>query len=227
MSQNPPEDIPGSAGGAPGGPAYGGQPWPQAQPYGQPGQPGQPGQQYPPPGQGYQPPPGQGYQPPPGQGYQPPPGQGYQPPGAGYQQPGFPGYQGQVQGAPVAGYGPGGPMQQDDKAWAMIAYLGTIVVSFLAPLIAYFAKKDQSPFVRYHAAQSLNLMITSTIYGIGLFVVAIVLGAVTHGLGFLLFFLLWLALGIVVLVYLFIAAIAANRGELYKLPPWLALHIVH
>ena len=108
----------------------------------------------------------------------------------------------------------------------MLAYLLSFVGGVIAPLIVYFVKKDQSPFVRHHAAQSLNLQLTSIIYGIGLLILALVAGAVSHGLGLLLFFL-YFPLGIVFLVYLIIAAVAANRGELYQMPGWVALRLVH
>jgi uncharacterized protein len=194
--------------------------------YGQPGYAPPPGQAYQQPGQpGY----GQG-QPGYGQGqpgYAPPPGQAYQQPGQPYgQQPGYPGYQAPMQGLAVQpGYGP--PQQSDDRTWAMAAYLSPIVVHFIGPLIIFFVKKDESPFVRHHAAQSLNMIITSTIYGIGLIIAGAVAGAVTHGVGFLLFLLVWLAFSVTMLVYLIIATVAANRGELYQVPPWLCLRLVH
>jgi uncharacterized protein len=204
MSQYSPEEPPGSAGGPPPGPGYGGQPWP----YGQPGQSS--GQQYPPPGQ--QPPPyqQQPYQQPYPQ--QPPYQQGYQQPG----------YQAPLQGVPVPGQ-----LRSDDTMWAMLAYLSTLLLSFVGPLIIYFTKRDESPFVRHHGAQALNMMITGAIYGIGLLVLAIVAGAVTHGFGFFLFFVVWFVFGVVELVYVIIAAIAANRGELYQTPGWLCLRLVH
>ncbi|HEY1621379.1 MAG TPA: DUF4870 domain-containing protein [Streptosporangiaceae bacterium] len=134
------------------------------------------------------------------------------------------GYSGPLQGTPVAGYGP--QSASDEKTWAMLAYLSTIVVSFLGPLIIYFVKKDESPFVRHHAAQSLNMMITSVISSVVLFILAIVTGAFTHGIGFGLFLLVWFVYGIALLVFLIIATIAANRGEMYRVPGWLCLRMV-
>jgi uncharacterized protein len=153
------------------------------------------------------------------QQYAPPPGQGY----PGYQQPGYQGGQGV---APAAGYYGQPAAQSDDRTWAMLAYLLTFVGGIIAPLIVYFVKKDQSPFVRHHAAQSLNLSITSAIYSIGLLILALVAAAVSHGFGILLF-LLYFPLGITFLVYLIIAAVAANRGEMYQAPNWVVLQLVH
>ena len=110
------------------------------------------------------------------------------PPGPAYQQPGYPGLQGVAPAA--AGYYGQPPSPSDDRTWAMLAYLLSFVGGVIAPLIVYFVKKDQSPFVRHHAAQSLNLQLTSIIYGMGLLILALVAGAVSHGLGLLLFFVL-------------------------------------
>jgi uncharacterized Tic20 family protein len=219
MSQDSPEDTPGWTGGAPDrGPRR--PAWPQADPHGGPSQPGtpQPGQpprpQYGPPQYGqpqYGPPPQYGSQ------YAPPPGPAYPPPG--YQ--GVPGVPGP---GPAGYYGP--PSPSDDRTWAMLGYLLTFVGGFIAPLIVYLVKKDQSPFVRHHAAQALNLAITSALYSIGLFVLAVIAGSVSHGLGFLLV-LLYFPLGIAYVVYLIMAAVAANRFEMYRMPSWACLPLVH
>jgi uncharacterized Tic20 family protein len=205
MSQDAPEDTPGWTGGARGGaPRQPG--WPQADPHGRP----QYGQQY-----------GQRPQ------YCPPPQYGNQygpPPGPAYPQPGYQAAPGVPRPGPAGYYGP--PSQSDDRTWAMLAYLLTFVGGFIAPLIVYLVKKDQSPFVRHHAAQALNLSITSAIYSIGVFVLAIIAAAVSHGLGLLLV-LLYFPLGIVFVVYLIMAAVAANRFELYQVPSWACLQLVH
>jgi uncharacterized protein len=100
------------------------------------------------------------------------------------------------------------------------------VGGFVAPLIVYLVKKDQSPFVRHHAAQGLNLALTSWFYSFGLLVLAVAAGSVSHGLGFLLV-LLYVPLGIAFIVYLIMAAVAANRFELYQVPRWACLPLVH
>jgi uncharacterized Tic20 family protein len=163
----------------------------------------------------------------PGQPYGQPPGQSYgQPPGPAGQG-GFPGYSAPMQGVPgggAPGYGPRGP--SDDHMWALFAYLSPIILSFIGPLVIYLIKMNESRFVRYHAAQALNLLITATIYGFGILIVSFILAAITHGLG-ILFVLLYFVLWVVTLVYLIMACIGANRGELYRIPSWLCFNIVH
>ncbi len=233
MSEEFPNVTPAEPEG-PGSHASGQQPGPQpgGQSFGQ--QPGgqsfgqQPGgsQQGPQPGQQFGQQPGQQYY---GQQVPQPagprPGQQYGQPG---QAGGFPGYSPPVQSVPAGGgpqgYGPRGP--SDDHMWALFAYLSPIIVSFLGPLIIYLVKMNESRFVRYHAAQSLNLLITATIYGIGILVFSFILAAVTHGVGAV-FLVLYFVLWIVTLVYLILACIGANRGELYQIPGWLCLKIVH
>jgi uncharacterized protein len=190
-----------------GQPQYGAQPqYGQGQPqYGQP-QYGQP--QYGQPQYGAQPQYGQQYAP---------------PPGPGYPQPGYPAIPGAPGPRAPGYYGPQPP--SDDRTWAMLGYLLTFVGGFIAPLIVYLVKKDQSPFVRYHATQALNLALTSAIYGIGLFVLAVIAAAASHGLSLLLA-LLYFPLGITFSVFLILAAVAANRFELYRVPRWACLPLV-
>lgn len=145
----------------------------------------------------------------------------------GFPQPSMPGFvpgpQGYGQSTQV-GYGPRGPA--DDQLWSLLAYLLGFVASILAPLIIYLVKMNESRYVRYHAAQALNMGITMVIYAFGAFFVALAVALVTHGFGFLILIPVYLALGIAHLVYLILAAIGAHRGELYRVPTFLALPMV-
>jgi uncharacterized protein len=123
------------------------------------------------------------------------------------------------------GYGPRGP--SDDHLWSLLAYLLTFVASILAPLIIYLVKINESPYVRYHAAQSLNMSITAVIYSFGGLLVGLPLAIVTHGFGLLLIVLFLIGFGIAHLVFLILAAIAANRGELYRVPAAICFPLVH
>jgi len=180
----------------------------------------------PPPGQpGYAPPPSQpGYAPPPSQpGYGPPPSQpGYGPP------PSQPGY-GPPAGPP--GYGqqddPQGPRgASDDQTWAMLSYILALFASIIAPLVIYLVKMNQSRYVRFHAAQALNLGITAFIESIAILIAGILLAVATHGLGILLMVLAFLALGIAHLVYLILGAVRANQGQLFRIPTIICFRMV-
>ncbi len=93
----------------------------------------------------------------------------------------------------------------DEKNLGMLAHIITIISSFIAPLIIYLIKKDESEFVAYHAKESLNFQITVVIVSILLFISVI---------GIL---LLWVV-GILTLVLVIVAGIRASEGKLYRYP---------
>lgn len=195
-SEQPAEGAPdggqhGGSGGSGGyGGGYGSQPGPAQQPGGQqPGGQGYGGQQF-----GGQPAGGQGYG---GQQYG---GQQYGGPGSGEQS--FGG--GQREMSPA-----------DQRMWAVLTHLSPLAASLvgvpvLGPLVAYVIFKDRGPFIRSQTVEALNFQIFSLIVA----VVAGVLGVLTLGVGLLVFALLipaWL-------VFMILAAVAANRGEDYRYP---------
>jgi len=97
------------------------------------------------------------------------------------------------------------PPSNDEKTMATLSHVLTIVVGFLAPLIIYLIKKDESDFVRHHAKESLNFQIAVFIIIIALFITII---------GIL---VAWIV-GIVAVVFVIIATIKASEGKLYKYP---------
>ncbi|SER02873.1 DUF4870 domain-containing protein [Microlunatus flavus] len=224
----PPTGAPGFGApeqGQPGGDqsAYGGQ-----QPYGQPqgygdqqtyGQPQGYGQQQP-----YGQPQGFGQPQPYGQ----PPAYG-QPQGYGQQQPWsghpYPGQQGQAQQGyqqphpgqppyPPQAYGPGGqaaPMSDSDqRLWATLTHISTVVVTFVGPVIAWAVLKDRSQFLKDSTTEALNF---SILFSIAL-VVSSVLAGVTFGALSILPFAVW----VVGVVFCILAAVASNKGQVYRYP---------
>lgn len=105
---------------------------------------------------------------------------------------------------------------QEEKQWAMLSHLIPAVLfvlsagtlGFLASLGIYLAYKDKGPFVRAHAANSLNLQIMA---GIGLLVSAllmlVLIGFVTYPL-----VCIW------ALVLHVIGATRANNGQWWDPP---------
>ena len=57
-------------------------------------------------------------------------------------------------------YLPETPPTQDEKNLAMVTHLLTFFSSFIAPLIIYVIKKNESHFVAEHARQALNFHIS-------------------------------------------------------------------
>jgi uncharacterized Tic20 family protein len=146
-------------------------------------------------------------------GYAPPPAAGPQygtPPPAGYGQPpgGYP-------GAPGPGVAPPGYASNEDKTWALVAHFGGALgmlisggwLGFVAPLVAYMARGQQSPTVRAHAVAALNFQILWSIIGFVLLFVS-----------WCLLFVPTLAVMAIGIIFGIIGGIRANEGQLYRYP---------
>ncbi|PKK13007.1 MAG: DUF4870 domain-containing protein [Thermomonospora sp. CIF 1] len=148
--------------------------------------------------------PGQGRQ---GPWQQQPPGRYLPPPPA--PPPGQYGLPAPAYGGPAPVMGPASP--QEEK-WALMAYLGQLQVSAIAPLAALISKGG-SPFVRRHAAQALNM-------GLGMIVVWVVGLLLAQFMDALALFPL--AYSALFFYFLLRAAIAVNRGEFLQVPSFIA-----
>ena len=96
----------------------------------------------------------------------------------------------------------------DEKTLAILAHILTIISSFIAPLIIYLIKKDDSLFVAEHAKESLNFQITMFI----LYIISVVLMLLLIG-----FLLIWL-LSIANIILVIIATIKASENKMYRYP---------
>ena len=105
-------------------------------------------------------------------------------------------------------YLPETPPTQDEKTLAMVTHLLTLFSFFIAPLVIYIIKKNESHFVAEHARQALNFSISYTI----IIFVSILLIIVLVGI------LMLIVFGIMGTVWIIIAAIRASEGRLYKFP---------
>lgn len=128
---------------------------------------------------------------------------------------------GEAAADPGIRYGPAG--SDDDQLWAMMAYLGVIFFAFVPPLAVYLAKRRESGYVRYHAAQALNLWITAFLYSVSFLIIGGVLALDTVATALAVCLPLIAAAGIVMLAYAVRAAIAANGGSLYRIPSWICV----
>lgn len=107
----------------------------------------------------------------------------------------------------------------DEKLWSTLTHLSGILLGgsgfgFAGPLIAYLVLKDRGPFVRAHTAAALNYQISFVIYAIGLFVVLSIGAILTLGLSYF----LYIPFAAIYVIFMIVAAVAANRGEYYKYP---------
>jgi uncharacterized protein len=105
------------------------------------------------------------------------------------------------------------------RMWALAAHLSALVslavgLPFVGPLIVYLVKRDD-PFVRRHAAESLNFNLSVLIYAFVLGVVTVILMFVLVGFLLIPLFAV-LAIGWLVLVIM--ASVRASAGEEYRYP---------
>jgi len=115
-------------------------------------------------------------------------------------------------------------VSSDERTYAtllhltLLGYLVAPFVMFIAPLIMWLIKKEESRFIDDHGRETLNFHITLMIYSIVLPVIAGILTAVTCGVAFPLVIIsvfLPFVLGIVGMIA---ASRSANRGEYYRYP---------
>lgn len=102
-----------------------------------------------------------------------------------------------------------GETTSDERTMAMLAHIGGILFGWLAPLIIWLIKKDQSAFVADQAKEALNFQIT------------IFIAAMVSGLLVLAFFIGCFLLPVVLIggiVFSIMAGIAANKGQAYRYP---------
>jgi uncharacterized Tic20 family protein len=113
-------------------------------------------------------------------------------------------------------------LETDARMWAMLINLAAVIgivlsggtLSLVAVLVIWLIYRERSALIDFHGKQQLNAMITTVVAG-----VAAVIGTiVTLGIGAFVLFPALIAYGIYLLVISIIAAVAANRGEYYRIP---------
>ena len=96
----------------------------------------------------------------------------------------------------------------DERLWATLIHVGGIFFGFIPALVGYLVLKDRGAFIRAHTQTALNFQLTMLIgYIVGYILTLVFIG-----------FIVLAAVGIVILIFSIIAAIAANKGEQYSYP---------
>ncbi|UFS60749.1 DUF4870 domain-containing protein [Subtercola endophyticus] len=118
---------------------------------------------------------------------------------------------------PPGGYAPQAPLSpSDQRLWATLIHIGGIIFGFLPPLIGYLVLKDRGEFIQEHTKTALNFQLTILIA----YIVGSILSIVLIGVFIL------IAAWIIDIIFSIIAALAANKGELYTYPKWCAIQFV-
>jgi uncharacterized Tic20 family protein len=114
-----------------------------------------------------------------------------------------------------------------EEVYGAFGYFGAILTGPVLPLFVYLSRRRASPFVRWHAAQALNVTLTFLVY--------LVCGAIA---GVLLALdspkaALWIMVPIAVIGWLITVsqlvrgASAAAGGDFYQIPNWICSPLVH
>ena len=103
---------------------------------------------------------------------------------------------------------------QESRNTAVLIWIGTIFLGFIPGLIVYLVKKDD-PYVLDQSKEALNWSITAIIgYVAGMILAFILIGV-----------LVMVAVGICHLIFCILGAVAASKGESYRVP--FALRLIN
>ena len=105
----------------------------------------------------------------------------------------------------------------EERTMAVLSHILCVIGGFLAPLIIYLIKKDESAYIRSHAKESLNFQLTVLLAWIALWIVTMILTFIFFFFSFL-GFPLRVLLMIANLVLVIIATIRASENKIYKYP---------
>ena len=115
---------------------------------------------------------------------------------------------------------------QDERTWGAISHAGAVVamicsagfLGFIASIAVYVIHKDRGPFVRSHAANSINIQISMFIWLVVATVVYVVLGVLTLGIGFIVLLPVFVVPLVIAGVLHVIGAVKAYNGEWWNPP---------
>jgi uncharacterized Tic20 family protein len=117
------------------------------------------------------------------------------------------------------------PARDRHARLAVLCYAGTPFLGFLVPLAGYLASR-RAPEVRWHAVQALNLWITVVLYTLCALIIGAMLALDAVGVALIIVTPLAVALWLVALRFGIRAAVAAGRGDRYRIPSWLCATIL-
>jgi uncharacterized Tic20 family protein len=105
-------------------------------------------------------------------------------------------------------------VSQDSKNLGVLIWIGTIFLGFIPGLVVYLIRKDDA-YVLDQAKEALNWSITAIIgYVASMILMFVLIGG-----------LVMLAVGICHLIFCILGAVAASKGENYRVP--FALRLIN
>jgi len=115
---------------------------------------------------------------------------------------------------------------EDERTWGAISHACAVIamifsagfLGFLASIAVYVIYKDRGPFVRAHAANSLNIQITMFIWLVVLGILTIPIALLTLGLGLVVMIPALAAAFVIAGILHVIGAVKAYNGEWWNPP---------
>ncbi len=104
--------------------------------------------------------------------------------------------------------------EQQTKLWGLFLHLSIFagyvvpIAGLVAPIIIWQLKKDELPDIDTHGKNAINWIISHIIYAVVCGILVLVLIGIP----------LLIALGVVSIIFPIVAAIKANKGEVWKYP---------
>ena len=103
---------------------------------------------------------------------------------------------------------PGQVSESDEKTWGIISNISIPFFGFIGPLIVYLVYKDRSPWLKDTSTEGLNFSILYTVASVVCSIlIPLLIGAILLPIVF-----------IAALIFCILAAVAANRHDLYRYP---------
>jgi uncharacterized Tic20 family protein len=96
----------------------------------------------------------------------------------------------------------------DERTFAILSHVLSLVVGILGPLIIWLIKKDESQYVNECAKESLNFQIT--VY------IGLIIGGITAAI--LIGIIILAVIGVADVVFVIIAAIKTSENKIYRYP---------
>ncbi|PKH42776.1 hypothetical protein SAMN05192575_103103 [Nocardioides alpinus] len=115
---------------------------------------------------------------------------------------------------------------EDERTWGAISHAGAVIamicsagfLGFVASVAVYMIYKDRGPFVRAHAANSINIQITMFIWLVVLGILTIPVALLTLGIGLVVMLPALAAAFVVAGVLHVIGTVKAYNGEWWNPP---------
>ena len=115
---------------------------------------------------------------------------------------------------------------EDERTWGALSHGGAVIamicsagfLGFVASVAVYMIQKDRGPFVRAHAANSINVQITMFIWLVVLGILTIPVALLTLGLGLVVMLPALAAAFVFAGVLHVVGAIKAYNGEWWNPP---------